>query len=236
MSLRGTCDGLLLFETSNDRDHFVCNPVTRQRLVLLPSGEHLLLYLADDEHQPGTDRTASHRELSLGAAEARRVGPPAAGIEIYTLLLEAYLCHRGSLHWLHHPVVVGTDKILAFDTLSATFRRMPRPPLSNDFWKRPCFLLEVDGNLAVAAVLDGSMDLWVLEDYAGSDGSWRHHLRDGNYVVVLYDLAEKKALKQFEFASDSNDDDTRPTGYVFRDSLERHAFFDLQDPKSAPCV
>lgn len=78
----------------------------------------------------------------------------------------------------------------------------------------------------MAAVFDGSMDLWVLEDYAGSDGSWRHHFRvklppsllsarwamnagdlgqdmillqDGNYVVVLYDLAEKKVLKQFEF-------------------------------------
>jgi hypothetical protein len=139
---------------------------------------------------------------------------------------------------------------------------MPRPPLTNDFWEGP-FLLEVHGSLAVAAVFDGSMDLWVLEDYAGSDGSWRHHFRvklppsllsarwamnagdlgqdmillqDGNYVVVLYDLAEKKVLKQFEFASDSNDDDTRPTGYVFRDSLERHAFFDLQDPNSAPCV
>lgn len=272
--LVGTCGGLLLFETGGGRDHIVCNPATRQWMVLprtpsywiracgvythTPSGEHRLLYLADDDRQPGTRRTASHRVRTLGASddEDRRIGPSDAAIEFYTQLAGPYVNHRGNLHWLRHPWVFETDKILAFDAVSETFRRIPRPPLaSNDDYH--LFLVEAQGNLALTAIVDGFMDLWVLEDYHGSDStSWTRRLRvnlppsmlhatpammdsdvlgqnvvlvDNVYELVLYHLTEKKVLKEIKLrAEDSEDDDTRWTSHVFRESLERHAFFDLQ--------
>ncbi|KAF8692033.1 hypothetical protein HU200_039981 [Digitaria exilis] len=275
--LVGACGGLLLLEMyPYGHDHVVFNPATRQCVSLPrtpsllvricglyihgPSGEHRLLYLADDDRssvQPGR-RTASHRVLSLGdTGEARWIGPPVAAIEMWTQMPEAYLQHRGKLHWLHHPEVHDTDAILAFDTVSETIRRIPRPPpvrsqsRSDDLlYEPPCFLVEAHGNLAVMAVVEGCMYLCVMEDY-NSDSSWRRHLQvsmssplrsacwavnasdvgkdvilleDGcAELVVLYDLAERKVLKQVELKRS----DTRLAYFVLRDSLERHGFFDV---------
>ncbi|OEL31072.1 hypothetical protein BAE44_0007907 [Dichanthelium oligosanthes] len=163
---------------------------------------------------------------------------------MYTQMPGAYLSHRGNLHWLRHPEVCDTDEILAFDTVVETFRRIPRPP-SRDQDDEKLFLVEAHGALAVTAILHGSLDLWVLEDY-NSDSSWTplrvdlpppllyaswamnvsvlgHNviLLQGDRVVVLYGLTGKKVLKQINLANDSNDINTRPTSFVFRDSLER---------------
>nr|CAB3480375.1 unnamed protein product [Digitaria exilis] len=120
--LVGACGGLLLLEILLVR---ICG-----LYIHGPSGEHRLLYLAgDDRSSERGQRTASHRVLSLGGAgEARRIGPPVAAIEMWTQMPEAYLQHRGKLHWLHHPEVHDTDAVLAFDTVSESFRRIPRPP------------------------------------------------------------------------------------------------------------
>ncbi|CAL5011023.1 unnamed protein product [Urochloa decumbens] len=275
--LLGAYDGLLLFERHSGCDHLVCNPVTRQWALLprtpslwirvcgvyvhAPSGEHRLLYLANDEgNVPGGTWTATHRVLSLGgAAVARRIGPPAAAIEIYSQMPGAYLSHRGNLHWVRHPWVVDTDKILAFDPVAETFRLIPRPP-TRDQEREWVSLVKAHGSLAVTAILHGSMDLWVLEDYDSDDSSsWTHRLRvdlpsplesakravsvhvlgqnvilleNEHHVVALYSLTEKKVLKQVELGRDIENYSTRSTSFLFRDSLERHAFFDLQGTTS----
>ncbi|CAO2200970.1 unnamed protein product [Urochloa humidicola] len=281
--LLGAYDGgLLLFERGSEDDHLVCNPVTRQWALLprtpslwiricgvyvhAPSGQHRLLYLAnDDGNVPGGTRTATHRVLSLGGgaakAVARRIGPAAGAIEIYSHLPGAYLSHRGNLHWVYHPWVIDTDKILAFDPVAETFRKIPRPP-TRDQEEERVSLVKAHGSLAVTAILEGSMDLWVLEDYDSDDiGSWTHRLRvdlpspmesakwavpvspsvlghnvillqNEHKVVALYSLTEKKVLNQVELARDIENQGTCSTYFLFRDSLERHAFFDLQGTTS----
>jgi hypothetical protein len=100
------------------------------------------------------------------------------------------------------------------------------------------FMLEMDGKLAMADFLDGSMDLWVLEDY-GNDGSWARRLRvrlppalrhatlamelglEGqndlillgdrwNATVGLYHLTEKRVLKQIQFVTTNRPRDLLP--------------------------
>ncbi|CAN6282798.1 unnamed protein product [Urochloa humidicola] len=281
-SLIGSCDGLLLFEAGPGSDHFVCNPVTKQWTMLpgcdpagdsvmvcgfylhRPSGEHRLLYLTTDQH-------ASHYVYSLEAAEARRLEQAfPADVFCFKRPFDC-LNYRGKLHWQQHPLVLfsynvqhrfveDTSKIVAFDTESETFRRISLPRLSNrhpEPEERLC-LTEMDGKLAMAAIEEGSMDLWVLEDY-NDDGTWTRRLRVDlphpwfvplnagvqlvqnaifledcwNHSVWLYDLKEKRMLEQIQF-------DGQPPGVVysiclnaldFRESLKRHAFFDRQNPK-----
>ena len=195
-----------------DRQLWVCNPVTRQwspvalphrngKSLLCglylhrPSGEHRLLFLTNDTCRDITG-PASHYvgslELDTYRYRYRRVGGPALAAVYFLMgltITAQCLDYHGKLHWLHHPEVTETDKILAFDTVSETFRRtMPRPPLlgtKKQYGEMPILsLLEMDGKLAVAATpdLDSSsmrMDLWVLEDYDSDDGeSWtcRHRI------------------------------------------------------------
>ncbi|CAL4901520.1 unnamed protein product [Urochloa decumbens] len=200
--LMGSCDGLLLFEEDSyyGTDHWVCNPVTQQWTASVPPRSARLtricgLYL----HGP----SGEHRLLFLTNDD------DCGGM--------------GTLHWLDHPEAMETGKILAFDTVSETFRRMSRPP-SMGRNGRPS-LLEMDGKVAMAAVLEGlHMDLWVLEDY-GDDESWarRHRIdlppafsrtrwamnasvlgRSSNVILLgdnasgslgLYDLAENRVVK-----------------------------------------
>ncbi|CAL4894929.1 unnamed protein product [Urochloa decumbens] len=210
----------------------VCNPVTRQWAEVhrppgtwvlscgfyahKQSGEHRVLWLSNDHQQLPMDH-----------------GP----------------C----------PEPKERGKIVAFDTLSETFRRMPRPPRRREGgYCREFFLLEVGGMLAMADFLNGSMDLWVMEDY--DDGaSWRRRIRlpvdrpsqlrraywalgagvegrdvilvgdHGRCGVALYDVTGKsKAVKQ-QIQLGTYDCRDRSGVFVFRGSIERHAFFDLYD-------
>ncbi|RCV42570.1 hypothetical protein SETIT_9G226300v2 [Setaria italica] len=226
-----------------------------------PSGEHRLLYLT-------YSRQESHHVYSLEAAEARRLGQ-AFPVDAFCSE-RPFVClnHRGKLHWQQRPLVLfSTDnmhmqhrgvedasKIVAFDTELETFRRIsPPPPLSNRHEGALC-LMEIDGELAVAAILKGSMDLWVLEDY-NNDETWTCRLRvdlpptlwhsrfvavnagveevqnmillvDGwSHSIWLYDLTERRVSKQIQFGG------TRLNALAFRESLKRHAFFDRQDPE-----
>ncbi|OEL17503.1 hypothetical protein BAE44_0021477 [Dichanthelium oligosanthes] len=182
--------------------------------------------------------------------------PAAATVHMFSKFITECLDHHGKLHWLRHPEVEETDKILAFDTVSETFRRMSRPPLMDQYGEP--YLLEMDRKLAMAAILLGftQMDLWVLEDY-GNDESWarRHRIdlpptlsraiwainasvvgRD-NVILLgdqwseslgLYDLTEKRVLKQVRLAAKDRPfwPCTHMNAHVFKDSLERHAFFE----------
>lgn len=192
--------------------------------------------------------------------------------------------HDDKLHWLCHPLVYLPNdpskeacpphrlleeegsKILAFDTVRETFRRIPRPPARrNRDGRLVCnleeqySLLEVEGKVAMAdARNDCLMDIWVLQDYDKDGESWALRLRvdglhlpqrprwvscwwlmnagvEGRAVVVigdcrsnpcwawLYDVAEKRVLKRLQIDDFNNE-------LAFRESTQRHAFF---DPSSA---
>ncbi|CAL4909609.1 unnamed protein product [Urochloa decumbens] len=260
----------------------VCNPVTRQWAEVhrppgtwvlscgfyahKQSGEHRVLWLSNDHQQ------VSHYVSSLEAATgARRLGPAPPYVPLGAQTPPHHVTLHGVLHWLCYPgVLLPMDdgpcpepkergKIVAFDTLSETFRRMPRPPRRREGgYCGELFLLEVGGMLAVADFLNGSMDLWVMEDY--DDGaSWRRRLRlpvdrpsqlrraywamgagvegrdvilvgdHGRCGVALYDVTGKsKAVKQ-QIQLGTYDCRDRRSVFVFRGSIERHAFFDLYD-------
>ncbi|XP_034586501.1 F-box protein CPR1 [Setaria viridis] len=238
---------LLLFgrDSFYGTDHLVCNPVTRQwtavpplcaRLMTRlcgfylhgPSGEHRLLFLANDDDYGGRGTSVSHYVRSLEAGETRRLGPAAATVNVFSQIYHKYLDYHGKLHWLRHPEVGRTNKIVVFDTVSEALRRTSQPPLMMNRYDEPS-LLEMDGMVAMAAILHGSqhMDLWVLEDY-GSDEKWtrRHRIdlppafsrarwamsagvvgRNSNLILLgdsssgslgLYDLTEKRVLKQVQ--------------------------------------
>ncbi|XP_039803569.1 uncharacterized protein LOC120667593 [Panicum virgatum] len=283
-----SCDGLLLFERHpngvRDKDFFVCDPVARRWAAVprtpgtfmlpcgfyihKPSGEHRILCVTN-----GQQAGWSHHVCSLEAAEARRLGPAPLFAPIgYNLPLHHVTLH-GKLHWLRsyppvllpmdngrYPGAEETGKIVAFDTESETFRRIRLPPrrVARYPGAVELFLLQVDGMLAVANFLNGSMDLWVLADHDGSDASWTLRLRvdlpsslrracwamnprmegqedvvllgdRGRCWVALYDVMGKRVLKQIQLVPD--DPWNHLNVFVFRGSLERHAFFDLHGPK-----
>ncbi|CAN6336625.1 unnamed protein product [Urochloa humidicola] len=269
--LAASCDGLLLLvsrEQACIEEHLlVCNPVTRQRAAVPPpstsrmaracgfylhgpSGEHRIVFLANDEESAGLGRSASHHVHSLEAGETRRLGPAGAVVDMFALTPKAF-AHRGNLHWIDHPETEDTGDVLVFDTVREPFRRMARPPVAVGSAGDPV-LMEADGMLAAAAIRGGSVDIWVMEDYSDGESWARRHRVDvdvlpplervvwGSWAMmvgqneillgrrdaaVLYDLTEKRVMKQMQL---SRPDDDYLTAHVFRDSLERHAFFDLQ--------
>lgn len=136
-SLRGSCDGLLLFEGDvyHGDDQWICNPVTRQWTAVpphksgtmtrccgfylhRPSGEHRLLFITNED---GRGTSAAHYVRSLEDGEFRRLGPAAATVELFSQFILEYLDYQGKIHWINHPEVKETDEILVFDTVSETF-------------------------------------------------------------------------------------------------------------------
>ncbi|CAN6341018.1 unnamed protein product [Urochloa humidicola] len=268
-SLAASCDGLLLLVARGpaciEERLLVCNPVTRQCAAVPPpstsrmaracgfylhgpSGEHRLLFLANDVESADLGRSASHHVRSLEAGETRRLGPAAEALHMFTRTPKAF-GHRGNLHWIDHPETEEAGDVLVFDTVRETFRRMARPPVGN---ASDLVLMEGDGMLATAANRGDPVGIWVMEDY--NDGeSWvlRHRVdvdpppplrrvvwalammvgqneillgRLTGDAAVIYDLTEQRVTKQMQLS--------RPdylTAHVFRESLERHAFFDLQE-------
>jgi hypothetical protein len=166
--------------------------------------------------------------------------------------------------------------VLAFDTVPETFQRIARPPPlrnGNDHTEfkggseLSLCLLQMDAMVAVAAILGGSMDVRVLQDY-DDDESWAHrrrvdclslpflqtrwvinanagqHKNNNNDVIIvlqdssgrwvgLYDLANKRLLKQIQVTSDRREDRqnlycTHLNALLFRDTIQQHSFFDLR--------
>ncbi|KAL6629209.1 hypothetical protein ACP70R_028974 [Stipagrostis hirtigluma subsp. patula] len=159
--------------------------------------------------------------LSTGAGKARRLGPVAEG-QYGPIRPSACLALGGSLHWAQHPEAGGSGDIVAFDTVSETFRLIPRPPSTS---LHRLGLFDMDGALAASAVPEWSMparmDVWVLGD-GDSGETWTCRARidlptprnlqwcpseaavavlDGDVVVVvssgwvvLYDMKGKKTV------------------------------------------
>ncbi|CAL5096550.1 unnamed protein product [Urochloa decumbens] len=133
--------------------------------------------------------------------------------------------------------------------------RLPPPPpprltLKKNYAADDLVLMEADGMLATAAIRGGSVDIWVMEDHDGGERWTRRHRLDVDlppplpdvgwasvmmvgqnaillrrlegHAAALYDLTEKRVMKQLQLSRTDY-----LTAHVFRDSLERHAFFDL---------
>ncbi|KAL6629773.1 hypothetical protein ACP70R_029538 [Stipagrostis hirtigluma subsp. patula] len=187
-------DGLLLF-ADGERSFLICNPATRQWASLpslapeimcvaagfvpsglyihRPSGEHRVLCIGGPPpRSSGPYVAAFHYILPTGAAEPRRLGPVAGGRE-YGPYPSVCLSLGGTLHWSRHPEAGDSGKMVAFDTVSETFRLIPRPPSTDRHRLR---LFEIDGTLAASAVPEGPtpahMDVWALEDGDNGGEMW----------------------------------------------------------------
>uniref|UniRef100_A0A8I6WXA1 F-box domain-containing protein n=1 Tax=Hordeum vulgare subsp. vulgare TaxID=112509 RepID=A0A8I6WXA1_HORVV len=266
-------DGLLVLEPRHGRSRFIiCNPMTRQSASLpplvpqpcfnafacgfylhSPSNEYrLLCHCVQGE----TDQARRHTEqsyyiLSTGSTLPRRLGRAPTPVDLPTTWprYEVPVAHRGILHWFSlHSEATRTGKMLAFHTVSETFRLMSRPPerAGGDTTTTSRSLLELDGELCVAAMQSvTSLDIWVLQDYKAETWMLRHRvtmlgvsnavtmnmvLSVGSGTILigssncdvarLYNLKDKKMHEDVMFES------SVPTFLLFSESLVPHAFFD----------
>jgi hypothetical protein len=178
-----------------------------------PSGEHRVLcmgllpppgyryhppsghYCRHEPPDAAAAATAEHGDfhyiLSTGAAEPRRLGPVARGSR--DLFPSACVAIGGVLHWSRHPEAGASGDMVAFDTESETFRRIPPPPLApapagapHPHHHHHLRAFDMEGTLAVSAVVGPSqgrspplrMDVWARECGGGGGGdAWCHRLR-----------------------------------------------------------
>ncbi|KAJ1264349.1 hypothetical protein BS78_09G256300 [Paspalum vaginatum] len=208
-----------------------------------PSGEHRLLFVANDAAGLGMlpHDAASHYIRSLEAAETRWVGPARSPLDIFTMgrSISDHLEYHGKLHWLRHPEVdqdqeTADDIVVAFDTVSETFRQMSRPhpmlSLSSSHHRRRRYrnhlLLEMDGMLAMAAVLDDDMHLWVLQDYS-DDKSWtcRHriHQLPPTMLHACWAILVPPPAVGRRRQNNNDDDDTRTSSVLILGDCTSHS-------------
>lgn len=163
-----------------------------------PSGEHRVLctYSVPMHHAtPGSVISIEeamamagnfHYVLSTGAgAEARQLGRIA-----HHTFTSACVTLGATLYWLHHPEAGGgggsSADMVAFDTVSETFRRLPRPPPPSP-GSSNLRAFDMDGRLAVSVVekLSRRMDVWVLHD-EGEGSCWSCILRIDELPPLRY--------------------------------------------------
>ncbi|XBI96456.1 hypothetical protein VPH35_032735 [Triticum aestivum] len=256
-------DGLLVLEPQHSR-FIICNPMTRQSASLPPLAPHpcfttfacgFYLHGSSNEYRllchclQGEAREHSYYILSTGSTLPRRLGPAPtpAGPPTGWVEYEVPVAHRGILHWFSlHSEATRTGKMLAFHTVSETFRLMSRPPERPGDTTTNWSLFELDGELCVAAMQsETSLDIWVLQDYKAEKWMLRHRvtmlggsnavtmttvLSVGSSVILigspycdvarLYNLKDKKMHRDVIFGP------SLPTFLLFTESLVSHAFFD----------
>lgn len=261
-------DGLLVLEPRPSR-YIICNPMTRQSASLPPlapqpcftafacgfylhgsSNEYrLLCHCLHGETEEARHRQRSYYILSTGSTLPRRLGraPTPAGPPTGCVEYDVPVPHRGILLWFsQHSEATRTGKMLAFHTVSETFRLMSRPPERVGDTTTSRSLFELDGELCVAAMQSvTSLDIWVLQDYKAESWMLRHRvtmLGGSNDVTMrmvvsvgsgailigspycdvarLYNLKDKKMHKDVIFGP------SLPTFLLFSESLVPHAFFD----------
>jgi hypothetical protein len=146
----------------------------------------------------------------------------------------------------------GAGKMLAFDTVSETFRLMSRPPERAGGTAR--VLLELDGELSVAAMQGAtSLDIWALQDYEAEIWTLRYRVEvppstlyggyhaekwvptmvmsvGGGAIVLIghpyCDVARLYDLKDERMHEEIEFGSDEPTFLAFRESLVSHTFFD----------
>lgn len=218
-----------------------------------PSGEHRVLCVGNLP-QPGYKYDPAHRAycegevvpaaaaaddyvdafhyiLSTGAgAKARRLCPVADGKRGTP---SPCLAIGTTLYWSRHPEAAAVEEndsssIVAFDTLSETFRAICcPPPLVNVDRHMQLRLFDMDGTLAVSAAREGSpcMQVWTLGDDAGKTWACILRLEDlppprpfdwleavavleggvllvvGSGWVVRYDMKEKSTVSSVDHSA-----------------------------------
>ncbi|CAM0907319.1 unnamed protein product [Alopecurus aequalis] len=242
-----------------------------------PSGEYRLLCHVTFHVPQAVDW--GYYVLSTGANEPRRLKlgntqaapmwttvnpiPSALRPAFYDKLMTPAVLH-GHLHWMQHMEGGSTNQMVAFDTVTETFRRMRPPPITPKDLVHS-HLLVADGSLMVAE-LDHqySVDLWVLKGYDGcaAPGRWerRHRVRvevpcqsdnrllvgiggDGGNVilgtlggVVAYNVRSRTVRQVVRIDASRGDIIVYPSRVVFRESLVRHGFFDARPHHGLPGV
>ncbi|KAI5008721.1 hypothetical protein ZWY2020_009769 [Hordeum vulgare] len=240
----------------------------------VPSGEYRLLCRIA---HGCTGRAPYYCVFSAGADEPRRLSVQAtyiaeqpviafdqagldlAGNRCFLHLMTPAVLH-GHLHWLEHMEAGLTDQMVAFDTVSETFRRMPPPPLTCE--KKNSHLLVADGSLMASEPGHLFVDLWVLEGYGGgaaAEGTWEHRHRvevcwsverpllvaggDGGDVVlghnsgvVAYNLRSRTVRQVVGGDASTGDTHLLPSRHVFRESLVRHGFFEARPHPGLPLL
>ncbi|KAI5009789.1 hypothetical protein ZWY2020_011926 [Hordeum vulgare] len=218
-----------------------------------PSNEYRLLChcVQGETLQARLHTEQSYYILSTGSTLPRRLGRAPTQVDLPTTWAryEVPVAHRGILHWFSlHSEATRTGKMLAFHTVSETFRLMSRPPerAGGDTTTTSRSLFELDGELCVAAMQSvTSLDIWVLQDYKAETWMLRHRvtmlgvsnavtmnmvLSVGSGTILigssncnvarLYNLKDKKMHEDVMFES------SVPTFLLFSESLVSHAFFD----------
>ncbi|TVU29964.1 hypothetical protein EJB05_21563, partial [Eragrostis curvula] len=282
-------DGLIVLGQLPFR-YVVCDPVRRQsaRLPELPpdpcfsvdpcgfyrhasSGEYRLLChcLGKDQLDGAAGVYAIFQReryfcvLSPSSPASRRLPAraPAPTHDPQDTTYEVPVAHRGSLHWFsEHPEAHGTGKMLAFHTLSETFRLMARPPPPERDTSSSRALFELDGKLGVVDLQSGtlSLDVWVLQDYEAERWALHHRVaqmpppRCGNVLTVTMavpmqgsggvimmggpdcGVARLYNVKERRMHRDVFIGPESLTFLVFSESLVSHAFF--QRPRCPVCT
>lgn len=266
-TLKASCNGLLLFRRDVG-EYLVCNPATRQWTDLPrlnKDGVHGFVHRESGFyfHQPSGEyrlmcycsimNGAVYYVLTAGADEPRRLNVQGSRMHNTIAALPGHSSFHfanltpaaldGQLHWLRHPEAGRTDKMVAFDTVAETFRRMPAPPVTSTYSAK---LLAMDGLLMASEFGDVFLDLWVVEDYGAKAERWEHRHRvvppwqpstfrtplvatGGDEGDVI--LGTNRGLLVYNVKNetvrvvDLKSDDVGPSRHVLRESLVQHAFF-----------
>lgn len=138
-----------------------------------PSGEYRVLCDGLERRSPtdpqinrGTHHMC-HYVLSTSGAEPRRLGPfdePDGRVHVFS---DCGMAVSGSLYWAKHSQLAETSKtMLAFDTVTEAFRRVPLPSVTCSVYK-DLGLFDMDGTLAASVLAEwppATMQIWALED------------------------------------------------------------------------
>ncbi|XP_073357933.1 F-box only protein 8-like [Aegilops tauschii subsp. strangulata] len=255
LTLFGSCDGLLLFSQAAQDSFLICNPATRQwaRLPALkphpcscvmpagfyfhrPSGEYRVLCDGSERRSPtdpqinrGTHHMC-HYVLSTSGAGPRRLGPfdeTPDGDGRAHVYSDCGVVVSGTLYWAKHSQLAETSmNMLAFDTVTEAFRRVPLPSVTCSLYK-DLSLFDMHGTLAASVRPARLLELDRLEDeyhrlfepkdrdrslhFGGPSGRNSRPLNEavatleGDMLavfasgwVVLYDMKEKKMVSKVD--------------------------------------
>ncbi|TKW38513.1 hypothetical protein SEVIR_1G120000v4 [Setaria viridis] len=191
-------------------------------------------------------------------AKPRCIGLPAAtvsaSIKQYIAAGLLFVCGHPPvlLHSCLHWIVYSSQEnaLVVFDTVSESFRCMS-PPTENGQWQH---LLDMDGALGISHMDESKvmMKLWVLQDYKTEVWSLKHQIElpmvelsvamkcsfevlvvseKGDVLIycssfchIFHCDSTGKLLHKFQWDRMLS----MPTGYWFKESLVRHAFFQGQ--------
>uniref|UniRef100_A0A0A9HUM2 F-box domain-containing protein n=1 Tax=Arundo donax TaxID=35708 RepID=A0A0A9HUM2_ARUDO len=257
-SIHASCDGLLLLSSKDDlcvcnpATHQWTRLPTPVRFSWFvgfyrhgPTGEYRALFYRGD----GPSR--NYYVLVAGSREGKSMGRlPSVddGYEFDSNPKGKSALLNGNLHWPSHEC--HDHKILVLDTVTEVFHWMRPPPVIREHMP----LLEMEDKLAVFSCDEDvtMVELWILQDYENQlwvckyrvelpaleistfplDQDWLHFFMSREGVVLV---TPQQRLLHYDM--DGNLQEIfrcdgrllKITRYVLKESLVRHAFFQIQD-------